>query len=269
MSIWKQVTISPSEDDRQSLFNEFAADIEGIFPEEVDREMFILSLVEAVNNAAEHAVEGKLEDIFVSYYLQPELAFVVVQDGGEGFSPVFPDIKNISGGRGRGLGLIKANCDAVFFNRTGNEIVLFKGAETLLLTSDHAQATITRLPRGISLIAGLNLDSDRKLTIAHGIGEMFETVKSQKDRTVFMDLSGVNLMTSLGWGTIFSEAEESEVREIVLFNAGAAIRRTADQMGLGPSAKPPYDKISVYDGCSRALAHLADKLGSANVAEAT
>jgi hypothetical protein len=79
----------------------------------------------------------------------------------------------------------------------------------------------------------------------HHLGQMLERVKKVGPRNIFLDMSGVRVITSTEWGLLFAEVENEAVGRIVLFNAGEAVRRSAVSMGVG-RREGPYAKLSVH-----------------------
>jgi serine/threonine-protein kinase RsbW len=100
-----------------------------------ERSLFAVKLAmeEAVINAIKHG--NQLDDtkkVTVEFALEEDCARISVQDEGEGFDPDdVPDptaAENITATCGRGLALINAYMDDVYFNDTGNRITMVKKA---------------------------------------------------------------------------------------------------------------------------------------------
>jgi serine/threonine-protein kinase RsbW len=92
-----------------------------------------LALEEAVINAIKHGNElDDTKKVTVSFALSEDSATLAVRDEGEGFNPEdVPDPtapENLTATCGRGLALIHAYMDEVYFNDEGNEITMVKKA---------------------------------------------------------------------------------------------------------------------------------------------
>lgn len=235
--------ISSSEDDREFIFNFFELELEKVFKNEIERSLFFLALIEAVNNAAEHGNKNACDKkIKINYFFRKEFALVSVEDEGEGFEPVFPDLKNVNKPRGRGLGFIKANTDIVFFNQNANKIMFMKGGE-MISTFENVEAIVTIFPNKSALISELKTKESRKSALSQGIMEIFEFCQNKAEVLCF-DLRHISLLNSLAWGAFFAEAEKDTIKSINLFNANKAIQTTSKQMGIG-TRNDVYDKIII------------------------
>jgi len=248
-----EIVLRSSEEERQALFEWLEGRLESSLADETERDLFLLATVEAINNAAEHGNDGDpRKRIAFRSLIRPGLTLVSVEDEGPGFEPVFPDLKKMAAPRGRGLGLIKANCDAVLFNQAGNQIVFLKGGRDMTQLRQSA-ASIQLLPKGVVLVSDLGRP---KVDAFKAISEIFDHVSAVESRKVFLDLKEVKLLSSSVWGTIFAQAAEATVELIVLFNASEAIRTAAEQMGLG-ERHGDYDKIRVLEDANEAMRLMA------------
>jgi len=247
-----EIVLRSSEEERQALFEWLEDRLESSLADETERDLFLLVTVEAVNNAAEHGNDGDPQKrIIFRSLIRPGLTLVSVEDEGPGFEPLFPDLKKVDTPRGRGLGLIKANCDAVFFNQAGNQIIFLKGGKDMTQLLQSA-ASIQLLPEGVVLISDLG----PKIDVFKAISEVFDHVSTVAPRKVFLDLKEVKLLSSLVWGTIFAQATEATMELIVLFNASEAIKTAAEQMGLA-KRHGDYGKIRVLEDAGEALGLMA------------
>lgn len=249
------------EDSRQRFFEAFSREAAGLFPDQAEEDLLLLCVVEAVNNAAEHGNRNDpAREIHARWLLLPGLAMVCVADQGPGFEPVFPDLPSVTGPRGRGLGLIKGNTDAVLFNRPGNELCFLKGGKTMNTNLRNAKAAVTFLGKGAVLVSDLAF-GEQKSSIALGMSELLEEMAGIADRTVFIDLRNVRLITSMGWGAIFAHVESPDMKGVVLFNANEAILKAAGQMGIG-TRTGAYEKIRLFPDSGPAMEILAGTLSA-------
>jgi anti-sigma regulatory factor (Ser/Thr protein kinase) len=225
--------------------------------DETCRDLFLLAVAEAVANAVEHGNRlDQRRSIEVRTAAARGLVAVLVRDEGGGYEPVWPDLRTSHGPRGRGLGIVRENSDAVFFDRTANTIILMKGGRTMELSSVNCTGRLTRFAGEAALVADLEF-SGRKTGLAHGLGEIFEEVSREPARVVLFDMRKVRMITSMAWGQIFAEVERPDLSRLVLFNAAEAVLATARQMGLG-SRGGDYAKIEVYPGCVEAFEIIAE-----------
>lgn len=254
-----RVCLGAGEEERDSLYDRFIKALEATWSDQAEADLMLLCLVEAVNNAVEH---GNREDaqlrVIVSYLAAPDFCLVMIRDQGPGFEPATGDLLQSQGSRGRGLPLIRKNADVFFHNRQGNTCIICKGANNLDMNSSSVSAKVAPLHGGSVLVTDLDFGA-QKVNIANGLAEVFDAISALEDRSAFIDLKRVRLLSSLGWGAIFAQAEKLEVRRIVLFNAGEAIMRSAEQMGL-PRNEGPYAKIQIFAGCAPAMELLAGEL---------
>lgn len=250
-------------EERQAVFNKFAADVEklgGFSATEGD--LLLLAMVEALNNAVEHGNRLLHEKrARVRYLIAPRFCLAIVNDQGAGFAPSFESLRESTGSRGRGLGIIKENTDLVFFNASGNTIVMFKGVRKMDVETRNATANINVVADGNVLVTDLSFGA-QKVTIANGLSEIFEALGEEKEIAVYIDFKRVRLLSSMGWGILFGYAEKEYVRRIVLFNVSEVLLRNAEQMGL-PRQSGPYAKINVLEGCELAMDILARGLSEA------
>ncbi len=261
----RRFAIQGDEASRQRLFDEVAdALTQRLDPEQVDeteQDLFLLAVVEAVNNAAEH---GNQNDdtlpIQADLAVFPTVALFRVKDVGPGFTPVFPDLAAVTASRGRGLGMMRLNADAVLFNIPANETFLIKGGTRMRHDTHHVNATIHVLPGGVTLISELAF-GDQKKHVAMGLGELLDDVRPD-EMAILIDLRGIKVITSLGWGAIFARLEDPALRNLTLFNANEAIIRAAEQMAIGARGGV-YDKLVVHGGCAGALEVMAALLETA------
>ncbi|WP_035261944.1 ATP-binding protein [Desulfonatronum lacustre] len=258
--IFRDKRITGGDAERDVLFEDFARDMEtGQYRNEF-QDLLLLALVEAVNNAVEHGNgNDPRKQVHIRYLVRPELVLASVGDQGAGFEPRFPDLRRVTGARGRGLGLIRANVDHVFFNLSGNHIFFCKGDQSMTEHLVQEQWRISTYPNGVVLVTDLDF-GPAKLSIVKGIAEILDKVGAVPDRTVFLDLKGVRILSSLTWGSIFAEVQKDAVRQVILFNAGEAILQTANQMGLTTREEETYKKIVLLPDASQAMHLLAEKL---------
>lgn len=250
----REEIISSSESDREKLFDRLYKKSGNTFKKSSEKELYLLALIEAVNNAAEHGNNDIAEKtIKINYFFLKNISGISISDEGPGFNPVFPDLKNTKGKRGRGLGFIKTNSDAVFFNRTGNQITFFKGCCSMDQESQNAKAKSSIFPRVTVLITDLELKN--RNNISNGLAEIFANLGNIKPKKILIDLKQVRVLSSMTWGTIFSEAEEN-TELILLFNVNKAIQETAKQIGLN-TRKGIYSKIKLFEDNSEVLKILA------------
>ncbi len=254
-----KLCLNSEEEQRDALYEQFLKDAEPLWPNQADVDLLLLSLVEAVNNAVEHGNRFSADACAsVRYLLANQFCLAVVTDQGQGFEPAAIDLRSATGGRGRGLALIRENSDVFFFNRQGNTCVICKGVKNMDMQSSYVTAKVAPLHGGSVLITDLDFGA-KKMNIANGLSEIFESVSAHDQRSAFIDLKRVRLISSMGWGAIFAQAEMAGVKRIVLFNASEAVLRSAEQMGL-PRNEGPYAKISVFSDCSEAMDLLAAEL---------
>lgn len=228
--------------------------MEMAFKKDSERELYLLALVEAINNAAEHGNRGITErKIKVRYFFKKNIAGISVLDEGSGFNPVFPDLKKVTGKRGRGLGFIKAGSDAFFFNRKGNRLTFLKGCCTMEKVFINAKAKISKFPNVVVLITDLEIK--KHSNVASALIDIFESLNDLKQKKVLIDLKKIRILDSLTWGAIFSEAEK-DTDLILLFNVNKAIQKTASQLGI-KERKDIYSKIKINEDDSEALKILA------------
>lgn len=236
--------ISNRNNDREALFDRFRRQLENVFVGETERELFLLAFIEAANNAAEHGNrDSPVKNINIKVFFKENFSSVSVTDEGEGFMPVFPDLKRVKRRRGRGLGLIKANADAVFFNRKGNRITFLKGGKNVEGTFEHVNAKLTIMPNdGIVLVTEI---ADAATKFAHEIVEIFDSLNGFRVKKVLIDLNRIKLLTSMDWGCLFASAEREDIELIHLFNACETIQTTAKQLGIN-KRKDNFGKIKIF-----------------------
>lgn len=250
----REETISSSESDREKLFDRLYEQMGNTFKKSSEKELCLLTLIEAVNNAAEHGNNNITEKtIKINYFFSKNISGISISDEGPGFNPAFPDLKNTKGKRGRGLGFIKANSKTVFFNRTGNQVSFFKGCCTMDQEFQNAKAKSSIFPSVTVLITDLELKN--KNNISNGLAEIFASLGDLKQKKILIDLKKIRILNSMTWGTIFSEAEEN-TELILLFNVNKAIQETAKQIGLN-ARKGIYSKIKIFEDNSEVLKILA------------
>lgn len=239
--------ISNSNNDRAILFDCFRRQLENVFSEETERELFFLAFTEAVNNAAEHGNrDNPTKKININGFFKENFSSVSVTDEGEGFLPVFPDLKRVKSGRGRGLGFIKANADAVFFNRKGNRITFLKGGKNMEGTFDHINAKLTIISYdGIVLVTEIEKKRGSETKFSNGIAEIFDALNGFRIKKILIDLSRIKLLTSADWGSLFASAERKDLELIHLFNACEAIQTTAKQLGID-KRNDSFGKIKIF-----------------------
>ncbi|TVQ95392.1 MAG: ATP-binding protein [Desulfovibrionales bacterium] len=259
-TIFRDKRISGDEAEREALFEDFGMDMNSGGYRGEHQDMLLLALVEAVNNAVEHGNgNDPRKQVHVRYLVRPELVLAFIRDQGAGFEPRFPELRKVRGKRGRGLGLIKTNVDHVFFNLSGNHIFICKGDQSM--TEHHVQEhwRISTYPNGVVLVTDLNFGPG-KISMVKGMSEIMDKIENVPDRTIFLDLKCVRLLSSLTWGSLFAEAQKGAVRQIILFNACETILKTADQMGLNTREEETYKKIVLLPDASQAMHLLAEKL---------
>ncbi len=250
MSELRRLNCNPADQEAamQSAERAFASALE----DETERQLFLLALLEALSNAAEHGTSGDPESVVaMELYAAPGAAWAAVQDQGAGFPFHYAELAKVRGKRGRGLGLIMANCDAVWRNPRGNRITMLKGAQRMHKEFKNVQAEIYSLNGETALVVGMEFGS-QYANIMHGMGEIMDHVLDAGHDRVFLDLSRVQILSSSAWGLIFADAERSEVESIVLFNVNPAIHRAAEQMGVESS----YPNIKVFTEEREALSML-------------
>jgi len=258
--ILRDVQITGCEMERDALFEAFGNDMDSVGYQDVHQDLLLLALVEAVNNAVEHGnCNDPCKQVHIRYLVRPELVIASVRDQGGGFEPSFPDLKQVVGRRGRGLGLIKANVDHVFFNLSGNHIFFCKGDQSMTELHAMGQWRLSTYPRGVVLVTDLNF-GPAKFSIAKGIAEILDKIGHIQDRTIFLDLKNVRILSSLTWGSIFAEVQQDIVRQVILFNTSEAILQTANQMGLNTREDETYKKIILLPDASQAMHLLAEML---------
>lgn len=248
----KEKIIPSSEKEREKLFDWFRRKLESVFMDETERELFLLAFIEAVNNAAEHGNKGDPDkSMIIGFCLRKDFACISVEDEGEGFEAIFPDLKKVEGRKGRGLGFIKNNTNHLFFNKKGNRITFSKGGETVDMEMDakleNIQATLNITPKGDALVTNLKIKKENKFVLQQEIGEVFDLLSVVEKKAVYVDLKNIRILTSLAWGTIFAEAEKEDLELIHLFNANETIRSTAKQMGI-EERNDHYSKIKISAG---------------------
>ena len=254
-----QVEISSSEDGRDEFFQFLEGAMERSLPDEIARETFYLTVVEAVNNAAEHGNKNDPgKKILVDYFLGPEVAVMLIKDQGPGFTPGFVDLKSVRSRRGRGLSLIRENVDVFFFNFPGNRITLIKGGETMYFEGQDVQAGIHRLSPRVTLASGLTF-GESKVKMTQGMAALMEEILGQDAGRIWLDCSRVKMLNSSAWGVLYADAERGDVECIVLFNAREVVVNTARQMGFG-AGEGPGGKIRVFGDEKGAMELLVQSL---------
>ncbi len=205
--------------------------------DETERELFLLAFIEAVNNAAEHGnKDDPAKSMRIGFFLKKDFACVSVEDEGEGFDPVLPDLKKEEGRGGLGVGII---------------ITFLKGGETVDVKMDeklgNIHATVSITPEKDVLVTKLKVRKENKSVLKQEIGEVFDLLNAIGKKAIYIDLKNIYILTSLAWGTIFAETEKKEIELIHLFNVNEAIRTTAKQMGI-EGRNDHYSKIKVSAG---------------------
>jgi anti-anti-sigma regulatory factor len=256
MADQRRLSCNPAEVEEAMLAAEhaFAPALE----DGTERGLFLLAVLEALSNAAEHGTYGDpSSEIRFEIFAAPGLALAAVEDQGPGFPSVRPELRRVRGERGRGLGLIMNNSDAVWRNRRGNRITLLKGGQKMRKKFSHVQADVYSLHKETALVTGVEFSSQYS-NIMHGLGEIMDHVLEAGHDQVFLDLTRVQILSSSAWGLLFADAERPEVESIVLFNVNPAIRRAAEQMGVESS----YPKIKVHIDEAPALELLEQAVAS-------
>lgn len=252
----KTIIINSSEDEREAFYEMFVSALSSTFKDPITTELFFLATVEAINNAAEHGNQNRFEKpISIQYGLFRELAVISIGDQGLGFEPVFPNLKQVQGHRGRGLALIKKYTDIIFFNSKGNQITLIKGRSMKTITTDYG--TIHYSNEGMTVIVtDLNLGKGAKqskhLIDFFELCEKFGPAKKQ----FFFDLSHIHILSSTAWGKFFTENEN---HIITLFNVNVAIKNTAEAMGV--EERQDCEQFLVYEGAHEVIDILPIVLG--------
>lgn len=229
--------ISSAENDLEALFSRFSRQLENVFNDETERELFLLAFIESVNNAAEHGNKNDSNRLIkISCFLKKGFALVSVEDEGAGFDPIFPDLKKERGKRGRGLGIIKVNTEAVFFNRKGNKITFLKGGRTMK-TFKNIEASVSIMANDNIILVKIESTRDEKknkFALSKGIMEIFECLAGMKGgkKKILFDLKNVRILTSVAWGAFFAEVERKDIDLICLFNANDTIMTLAKQLGI-------------------------------------
>ena len=258
--IFRDKRIPGGEAERERLFEDFAQDMNSGGYRGDLQDLLLLALVEAVNNAVEHGNgNDPRKEVHVRYLVRPELVLASVGDQGAGFEPHFPELRQVTGKRGRGLGLIRANVDHVYFNPSGNHIFFSKGDQSMTEHLVQEQWRISTYPNGVALITDLNFGPG-KISMVKGMSEIMDKIENIPNRTIFLDLKSVRILSSLTWGSLFAEVQKDAVRQIILFNASETILKTADQMGLTTREEEAYKKIVLLPDASQAMHLLAEKL---------
>jgi anti-sigma regulatory factor (Ser/Thr protein kinase) len=258
---WRNVVIR-GEDElyRQELFEHIDRGLAETVAGEVERDLFLLAAVEAVNNACEHGGPVPGAGIDVKTWFSGGLAAVVVEDGGEGFKPVFRPPAAVRGPRGRGLGLMRANADLLLFNRPGNQVALIKGG---FMEATEKAAVREATPGGkVVVIRELGAAVAPGRSLFEPLGEELGRLSEISPRSIYLDLRMVRLMTSREWGLIFAEADEAAVNRIVMFNCGPAVMSAAQQMGVA-QRQEPYDKITVLPDLEEAVDMMVREVSTA------
>lgn len=243
--MFKREIISSLEKDREKFYSRIENELQSVFVDKMERELFLLAFVESINNAAEHGNKNDPEkEIKISYSFKKGFAYVSVEDEGIGFTPVFPEIKKVTGRRGHGLGFVIAGADVVFFNQKGNRISFLKGVEKAMNKPKNLEATIIMIPDGRVVIINLKTKGDNgRFVFSQGITEVFESFTEY--HKFYFDLKNVPILISQDWGAIFAEAEKKDITLIHLFNASGAVAEAAKQLGIGEK-KDEYNKIKVH-----------------------
>lgn len=239
----KSKIIKGDENSREELFDWFDRQLVDVFENETGRALFLLAFVEAVNNAAGHGNDGDTtKQIIISYFLAKEFAWISVEDEGVGYEPIFPDLKQVIGPHGRGLGFIKSNTDAVFFSRRGNRITFIKGGETVK-TFGNIDATLTIFANGTALVTDLRAKGKGQFKVHDGLSEIFEFCDKRVENFYF-DLRNITIFNSQTWGLFFAEAGKNEIKLLQFFNTNETIQTSAKQLGIG-KRQDVYGKIKI------------------------
>jgi anti-sigma regulatory factor (Ser/Thr protein kinase) len=250
--------ISGEERSQQSAFEQTEELLRAAIASEDQRELFLLAFVEALANAVEHGNRGDVAaPVLVQVAAGRGAAAFSITDQGPGFSPVVPDLPQVTGKRGRGLGFIQLYSDGLFFNRSGNQIVCLKGGKAMILETAHATARVSLLPEGVVVVTDINT----RESVFNGVGELLDSLSQHRWRRIFLDLKGIRLITSAVWGYIFAEAGRPESELVVLFNAPQAVMASAEAMGV-KVRRDDYAKIRVFDDADEAFRLLAAALES-------
>lgn len=248
-----------SEEERERLVEILAEMMGSAFSLEKNQELFLLCLIEAVNNAAEHGnrnrPDGKVE---LELLLLDGLAGATVLDQGPGFTPFIPDLKTVRGNRGRGLGFIQQFCQTMFFNLAGNRITFFKGGTPMILKLTHATASVSLLPADTVVVSDFQVKSD----VYNAVSELFDELDKTPWKAVYLNFKEVKLLNSSAWGTLFAESDRVSTEQIILFNTGEALWAAADAMGLtNPQGR--FANIRVVGSDNDVWRLLVDRLSNA------
>ncbi|WP_027182790.1 ATP-binding protein [Desulfovibrio inopinatus] len=232
------------------------------FETETDRDLFLLAVIETVNNTVDHALpKASTDEVNALFVSGKTWALFGLRDWGPGFVPSIKDPGTVSGPRGRGLGYIRNFADVLLFNSQGNEIAFVKGVAAMQVAATNVTAKQSVFPPHVMLFHDV-VFLQAKINISQGFTELFEAAATLgKGRKVFIDIKNVRLLNSMAWGSIFAESEHEDVESIVLFNAGEAIVRSAKLMGLDARHGEVYEKIQLIPDCGRAMEVLAAALG--------
>lgn len=239
------ISITSSEAERELFFERLEQCADSTFHDPLVRDEWILAVVEAVNNAAEHGNKG-VEDRKIQIIMAEGagVALCSVQDEGGGYTPKFGDLKAVSGSRGRGMSMIRASVDVLYHNVSGNRVTMIKGAESMRYEDNDISACIIDLGNGNRLASGLEFRGG-KIRMTHGMGALMEHILNDGATRVWIDMTGVNILTSTAWGGLFADAEKEVVELIVLLNTTPSLMQTARLMELG-KGDGPSGKIRVF-----------------------
>jgi serine/threonine-protein kinase RsbW len=253
----RETLISGSESEISGLIEDARGEIFGVLDDETAEELFLLSMIESLNNAVEHGNghdESKM--IRAAWHFGGQTCMAQISDQGSGFTSRPIELREVTGKRGRGLPLMQKNSDMVIFNTTGNSVMLIKGGSPMNAELEHAKASLRTLPGDIFLASDFRPDNEKPFS---AVAELFDKFNSNGARHIFADLKYVKLLSSTSWGTIFAEAARDEVETIVLFNSGPALVASARQMGLD-KRKDYCRKIKVLPDSEEAFRMLVETL---------
>ena len=208
----------PTLEPYRALFVEwFEEQLGEVFSKEEDRAVMVMATVEALNNAAEHGNrDNPSKKIKIDCFLKKDMALLAVTDEGPGFTPVIENPGQVRGGRSRGLGLISANTDLVFFNASANQIIMFKGASvrnekivvegvTLVILNN----TVLFISRGGALAGG---------ETSKVVGGVLERLGTMEPLGVFLDLGGVEKADEEVMGSICESLLRTRFGKLYLLN---------------------------------------------------
>ncbi len=248
MDTFMQRILPSTTEQIEACFDLFDEELTQIQGQETERELFLLNFVEALTNAAEHGNRWSANKrVYVETFTDSHFSIVFIRDEGSGYRPKFVKLEEVSHNRGRGLGMIRAHSDAVYFSHQGREIVFWKRFTkevSMYRENDNASYEYSLIGDQGILINKFTIKQNGLLN--HALTEFFAEQKLPDVNFILFDCSKVRVLSSLSWGVIIEFLQSYSKIYLILFNASMAVVQTAKTLGLYEPGGP-YRNLKILE----------------------